>query len=280
MPGQYTTADLAAPPTEMWASHQQAGQYTAADLAEEAQPSTSTGFLSRLLPKTPPGQDISTERAISEFRDYMNRSPSSIMLGLGLAGLASKPELPQTPEFKLSPADLDVYNPAAGVRAEANVPRTDVIAETGELARLQAAGVRGQAPPTVLPSQNRGLALPAGPQPQAAAAAAQVEPVAAAPGYPRTLSGESALGQVLTGLDNKSLLKVARSRGIDVTKEAQLKPSMADNRIIKKIVADFSPDELADVRDNVSRNYANEPGAVGRVHAGELACQSFTTIVS
>ncbi len=66
---------------------------------------------------------------------------------------------------------------------------------------------------------------------------------------PRTFSGESALNQVLTGLDNKTLLKVARSRGIDVTKEAQLKPGIADTRVIKKIIDDFSPDELQDVRD-------------------------------
>ncbi len=66
---------------------------------------------------------------------------------------------------------------------------------------------------------------------------------------PRTLSGEGVLNEALTGLDNKTLLKVARSRGVDVTKEAQLKPGMADARIIKKIIDDFSPDELDEVRN-------------------------------
>jgi len=249
MPGQYTAADLAAPVTEMWPSHQQAGQYTAADLAEEAPPSTSTSFLSRLLPKTPPGQDISADRAVSEFRDYMNRGANSMMLGLGLSGLAAKPELPQTPEFKMSPADLDVYNPAAGVRAEANIPRTDVIAENPAQRNLQmAAGVRGRGPLTVLPSENRGLALPPGPRAEMPVSAEPLPPMPTGPStVPLTLSGESALGQVLTGLDNKTLLKVARSRGIDVSREAQLKPGVADDRIIKKIIDDFSPEKLQDV---------------------------------
>jgi hypothetical protein len=39
---------------------------------------------------------------------------------------------------------------------------------------------------------------------------------------PRTPQGESVLRQVLTGQDNKNLLKIARSRGINVTVEAQL----------------------------------------------------------
>jgi hypothetical protein len=93
--------------------------------------------------------------------------------------------------------------------------------------------------PVTLPSENRGLALPAGqpeplPMPQTGGT------------IPRTLSGESALGQVLTGLDNRTLLKIAKSRGIDVTREAQLKPGVADQKVIKKIVDDFSPDELQD----------------------------------
>lgn len=85
-----------------------------------------------------------------------------------------------------------------------------------------------------------------------------VEPVTAAPTapptsgpstVPRVLSGEGVLNEALTGLDNKSLLKVARSRGINVTAEAQLKPGVADNRIIGKIIDDFSPDELAEARN-------------------------------
>lgn len=65
---------------------------------------------------------------------------------------------------------------------------------------------------------------------------------------PRTLQGESVLRQVLTGQDNKNLLKIARSRGINVTAEAQLKPGIADSRIINKIIDDFSPEELDELR--------------------------------
>jgi hypothetical protein len=66
----------------------------------------------------------------------------------------------------------------------------------------------------------------------------------AAATIPRTLSGESALGQVLSRLDNASLLRIARSRGINVSQEAILKPGTANNLLINKIAKDFSPDEL------------------------------------
>jgi hypothetical protein len=75
------------------------------------------------------------------------------------------------------------------------------------------------------------------------------------------LSGEGALNQVLTSLDNKQLLQVARSRGIDVTREAQLKPGVADQRVIKKIIDDFSPDELQDFRDQYLENSRMETQA-------------------
>ena len=64
----------------------------------------------------------------------------------------------------------------------------------------------------------------------------------------RTLSGESALRQILTGQDYQNLMKIAKSRGINVSQEAQLRPGVADPRLISKIVDDFSPDELADMR--------------------------------
>ena len=73
-------------------------------------------------------------------------------------------------------------------------------------------------------------------------------------GIPRTLSGESALRQVLTGQDNANLLKIAKGRGIDVTQESQLKPGVADTRIINKIVDDFSPNDLQELRDQYLEN--------------------------
>lgn len=70
----------------------------------------------------------------------------------------------------------------------------------------------------------------------------------AAATIPRTLSGEGALAEVLTRLDNQSLMKIAKSRGISIAQEAQLKPGVANNLLIRKISADFSPDELSEFR--------------------------------
>ena len=64
---------------------------------------------------------------------------------------------------------------------------------------------------------------------------------------PQTLSGESALRDVLTGQTNKNLLQIAKSRGINVTKESQLKPGVADRLLVDKIVDDFSQDELDEI---------------------------------
>lgn len=77
--------------------------------------------------------------------------------------------------------------------------------------------------------------------------------------FPRTNSGEGVLNQALTALDNKSLIKVARSRGIDVAREAQLKPGAADATIIKKIIDDFSPEELQEAQDRGIEMSRNKP---------------------
>src|SRR5579871_433712 len=97
-------------------------------------------------------------------------------------------------------------------------------------------------------------AVPAATAPPGAAgsmAESIAQPAAAATpsgaGIPRTLSGESILGQVLGGRDEPTLLKIARSRGIDIAQEAQLKPGVANKRIIGKIISDFSPEELDEV---------------------------------
>lgn len=76
----------------------------------------------------------------------------------------------------------------------------------------------------------------------------------------RAMNGESALNQILTGQDNANLIKIAKSRGIDVTKEVQLKPGKADAMLIKKISDSFTPDELDDLGSHyieVQRNRAN-----------------------
>jgi hypothetical protein len=93
---------------------------------------------------------------------------------------------------------------------------------------------------------------PAAPAPngQTAPPAPAVSPgQGAGESIPRTLAGDAALRKILTGQDNANLLKIARSRGIDVTSEAQLKPGVADSKIINKIIDDFGDDELQEVRD-------------------------------
>ena len=93
---------------------------------------------------------------------------------------------------------------------------------------------------------------PAEPAPSVTAPAAAAPPAhpAANPSpqmaasIPRTLIGESALGEVLSKLDNASLIRIAKSRGINVSQEALLKPGTANGLLIKKIAGDFSPDEL------------------------------------
>lgn len=77
----------------------------------------------------------------------------------------------------------------------------------------------------------------------------EMRPAGSGEGIPRTLSGESALRQILTGQGNAELLKIAKSRGINVAKEAQLKAGVADNLLVNKIIDDYSPEELKDVRD-------------------------------
>lgn len=92
-------------------------------------------------------------------------------------------------------------------------------------------------------------------------------------GVPRTLSGDSALRQILTGQDNANLMKIARSRGINVSQEAQLKPSVADSRLVNKIIDDFSPDELAELRDQYLENTR-----MGKHNFGDIGPEAWKTM--
>ena len=92
-------------------------------------------------------------------------------------------------------------------------------------------------------------------------------------GIPRTLSGDSALRQVLTGQDTPNLMKIAKSRGIDVTQESQLKPSLAGPRLISKIIDDFSPEEL----DNLGASYL-ENTRMGRHNFGDIGAEANKTL--
>ncbi len=94
---------------------------------------------------------------------------------------------------------------------------------------------------------------------------------------PRVLSGESALRQILGGQDNANLLKIARSRGINVTKEALLKPGTANPQILEKIVNDFEPEELEDVRDKYlqSTKFKHQFGDIGPEAWKTLSLQTY-----
>ncbi|HZW05401.1 MAG TPA: hypothetical protein VFF58_00705 [Candidatus Nitrosotalea sp.] len=148
-----------------------------------------------------------------------------------------------------------------GVFPGAQLPATPLPEQLNPSLVSEARTLPGQISPEVIrpPAQpipaRSGLMLP-GEVAQQPKAVAQPEagPPAPAPvspnlGAPRTLSGEAALTQILGGQDNPNLLKIARSRGINVTREAQLKPGVADEILIKKIIEDFSPEELDNVRD-------------------------------
>lgn len=124
----------------------------------------------------------------------------------------------------------------------------------------EASAALGQIPPRSQPPAPQPVATP---QPISTTPAGEtiprtLPPETAAPPrteYPRTisgspaLSGDSVLRQILDSEPNKVQLQIARSRGIDVSQEALLKPTDAvTNRIINKIVDDFSPDELEEAR--------------------------------
>ena len=87
------------------------------------------------------------------------------------------------------------------------------------------------------------------------------------------LSGDSALRQILTGQDNANLLKIAKSRGINVAQESQLKPGVADNRLINKIIDDHSPEEL----DNISAQY-EENTRMGKHQFGDVGPEAWKTM--
>jgi hypothetical protein len=92
-------------------------------------------------------------------------------------------------------------------------------------------------------------------------------------GIPRTLSGESALRQILGGQDSDNLLKIAKSRGINVVQESQLKPSAAIPKLMNKIIDDFSDNELEELRST----YA-EQTRMGRHNFGDIGPEANKTM--
>lgn len=73
-------------------------------------------------------------------------------------------------------------------------------------------------------------------------------------GISNPLHGESALSNLLTQLDNPTLLKIAQSRGIPTSQLRTLKPGIGNPQLVKSIVADFSPDELSEISAQTLEN--------------------------
>jgi hypothetical protein len=113
-------------------------------------------------------------------------------------------------------------------------------------------------------------ALPGAPEAAPAAASGA--------GIPRTLSGESALRDVLSRQDNANLTRIAKSRGINITQESQLKPSIADKRLINKIIDDYDDDELDGFRSTYAeqtRMPRHDFGDIGPEGNKTLAMQTY-----
>jgi hypothetical protein len=156
-------------------------------------------------------------------------------------------QLPAAPEPRLLQANALMRGPQPIVDPAQGLGQIPVRSENVTPELLQARGLaRGATTPPPEPSDVLGQ-IPVRAQstvtPTQPSTLPNPSPEAAST-IPRTLSGESALGQVLSRLDNASLLRIARSRGIDVRQESLLKPGTANNLLINKIANDFTPDEL------------------------------------
>lgn len=186
------------------------------------------------LPETPP-QELLQARGLAEGAQA-GVDPSA---GLGKIPVSGQPE----PRPVYPGASLPAKPPA-------EVAMAKPLASVGQPVPKPQAAALGELPiPAVQQAINE-----LGPQASIGDLTDRANDIANGNTIPRTLSGESALRQVLTGQDNTNLLKIARGRGINVTQEAQLKPGVADGRIIGKIIDDFSPEELKEISDQFLEN--------------------------
>lgn len=171
------------------------------------------------------------------------------------AELASIPQPPAPPVY-----------PGAPLPAK---PSPELI-QSGSLAR-------GVQVPQPEPSAGLGKIPVSSPAPKIATPEPSGPPPVRVQNSPETLSGESALRQVLTGQDNANLLKIAKSRGISVSKESQLKPGVADNLLVNKIIGDFSPEELDEIRSRYmeSKRFRHDFGEIGPEAWKTMGLQTF-----
>lgn len=207
------------------------------------------------------------ERATSNFGSVLQK-----------VGAAINPDVPSqfgNPAFSSASIVQDTSSPIvrnAPIRGGSQVVQTFQSSTPEEIAannqRIQSnIAARQQARTQAQPVQDQ-------------ASLAQQQPVTAGIGAApseRTLSGESALRQVLTGQDNANLMRIAKSRGINVTKEGQLKPGVADKLLVEKIINDFSPDELGDVSDKFlqAQRFSHNFGDIGPEAGNTLDVQTY-----
>lgn len=135
--------------------------------------------------------------------------------------------------------------------------------------------VRPPAPPVQPIPTRSGLMLPESSAPPEVSPA-PVTPKAIERG-PQPMQGESALRHILTGQDNANLLKIAKSRGINVAKESLLKAGSANKLIIDKIVDHFTPEELDDLSAQYMENsrFKHAFGDIGPEAQQTLALQAY-----
>ena len=177
-----------------------------------------TGLNPPVYPGAPqpavPAPEVWQARGLSRGATVPPPEPSA---GLGQipnrGQVSNPPSYPGAPQpFAPSPEILQ----AGALRQGGAAPPPEPSAALGQIGSPRPATT---APPSTLPN----------PSPEASAT------------IPRTLHGEGALSEVLSHLDQPSLLKIAKSRGINVTQESLLKPGTANNLLIRKIVNNFSP---------------------------------------
>jgi len=79
------------------------------------------------------------------------------------------------------------------------------------------------------------------------------------------------------GKDNANLMKIARPWGINISKEVQSKPGVADNLLVNKIIDDMSPDELNKIRAPYAENtrFCHAFGDVGPEAGKVMGLQTY-----
>jgi hypothetical protein len=159
---------------------------------------------------------------VSQYRDPANVAGDVLTAYIGGKALSGAGAAPETTAAATDQAEaLASTGKSAARRAVASEPAQPVAAETS-------------APPL-----NPELAE--GPRTTAGAG-------------PRVVNPEIVTRGILEGFDNKTLVKIAKSRSINVTAEQQLKPTVGNGRIISKILDSMESQEKQEIYDRWVEN--------------------------